>query len=305
MKNLIRAVPAILLTGALIALCLVELRWHFIERVAGAYMNVRNDSRDQLDRFVEQEVQTSEALEHANRLIEQRSQITSQAEGETGDSEVMPDPVSDIVRLENGRKLIMTRDRFLDVPEWFTSADAPDGTQGDPTVDDQSSGPDYPPRSPSDPQTDARHERPISFEADSLAAWTRTVVIRPGWTRRGEVYLVDDGNYILRRMPITVEQFRLIDAYAMAEGRMHENMEHVYRPGVFFETLRSLDMEMRDEIIDPTRFRDLEATAQRVGVSERRGIIQIERLIDGRIDLVTLPVSRDLFVDLYVALGAL
>ena len=118
--------------------------------------------------------------------------------------------------------------------------------------------------------------------------------------------MVDDDNYILHRMPISAGQFDLIDAYASAsEGRMHEDMEHMYEAGVFFDTLRSLDMEMRDEIIDPIRFRDLEETAQRVGVSENQRIIQIERLVDGRIDVVTIPVSADLFVELYVALGAL
>ena len=268
MNNLIRAVPAALLTVALIALGLVEIRWHVIERFVGAYMDARNDSRDRLERFVDQEIRTNQALEHANRLIEQRNQVALDTEDEPAESNVRYAPASEIVRLERGRKLIMTRDRFLDLPEW------PDALS--------------------------------PFEPDSPRDWTRAVVIRPGWIRRGEVCLVDDENYILRRMPISVEQFNLIDAYAAAaDGRMHEDMEHVYGPGMFFETLRSLDLEMRDEIIDPLRFRDLEATAQRVGVSENRRIIQIERLADGRIDVVTIPVSADLCVDLYVALGAL
>ena len=201
----------------------------------------------------------------------------------------------------------MTRDRFLSLPERLTGAADPSGEPADPPSDDRPhQPPDARPESPSYAQTDARPDAPSPFEPDSLADWTRTVVIRPGWIRRGEVYLVDDDNYILHRMPISVEQFNLIDAYATAaEGRMHEGMEHVYGPGTFFETLRSLDMDMRDEIIDPLRFRDLEATAQRVGVSEGQRIIQIERLVDGRIDVVTIPVSADLFVDLYVALGAL
>lgn len=268
MKNLIRAVPAALLAVALIAVGVVEIRWHVIERSVGAYMDARNDTRDRLERFVDQEIRTNQALEYANRLIEQRSQVLSDTMGEPAESNIPYGPASEIVRLERGRKLIMTRDRFLDVPDGSVSL------------------------SP--------------FEPDSLKDWTRTVVIRPGWMRRGEVCLVDDDNYILHRTPISVAQFELIDAYATAaEGRMHGDMEHVYGPRLFFDTLRSLDTEMRDEIIDPLRFRDLEATAQRVGVSENRRIIQIERLVDGRIDVVTIPVSADLFVELYVALGAL
>lgn len=271
MKNLIRAMPAALLAVALIAVALAEIRWHVIERFVGAYMDARNDSRDRLERFVDQEIRTNQAFEHANRLIEERSQVALDTEDEPGESNPRSAPASEIVRLERGHKLIMTRDRFLGLPERLT-----------------------------------RPEAQSPFEPDSLRDWTRTVVIRPGWIRRGEVYLVDDENYILHRMPISVEQFDLIDAYATAaDGRMHEDMEHVYGPGMFFETLRSLDVEMRDEIIDPLWFRDLEATAQRVGVSENRRIIQIERLIDGRIEVVTIPVSADLFVDLYVALGAL
>ena len=307
MKNLLHAAPAALLIVALIAMGLVEIRWHVIERFVGAYMDARNDSRDRLDRFVDQEIRTNQALEHADRLIEQRSQSASDTEDEPGGSGTRHASVSEIVRLERGHKLIMTRDRFLDIPERVTrteytsdgSADPPSGGQAYNPSDTRSESPSY-------TQPDTLPGSPSLFEPDPLEGWTRTVVIRPGWIRRGEIYLVDDDNYILRRMPISVEQFHLIDAYATAaEGRMHEGMEHVYGPAVFFQTLRSLDMDMRDEIIDPLRFRDLEATAQRVGVSENQRIIQIERLVDGRIDVVTIPVSADLFIDLYVALGAL
>ncbi|MCY3771493.1 MAG: hypothetical protein OXG98_05680 [Gemmatimonadetes bacterium] len=307
MKNLIHAVPAALLTVALIAVGLVEVRWHVIERFVGAYMDARNDSRDRLERFVNQETQTNQALEHANRLIEQRSQVALDTEGEPAESKIRYAPASEIVRLERGHKLIMTRDRFLDLPERLTGTADPSGEPADPPSGDPSYKlPDARPDARSPARVDLRPDAPSPFEPDSVEGWTRTVVIRPGWIRRGEVYLVDDENYILHRMPISVEQFDLIDAYATAaDGRMHEDMEHVYGPGMFFETLRSLDMEMRDEIIDPLRFRELEATAQRVGVSENQRIIQIERLVDGRIDVVTIPVSADLFVELYVALGAL
>ncbi len=307
MKNLLHAVPAVLLTVALIAMGLAEIRWHVIERFVGAYMDARNDSRDRLDRFVDQEVRTNQALEYADRLIEQRSQIALDTEDEPGGSGTRNAPASEIVRLERGHKLIMTRDRFLDIPERFARTRHPsEGSTDPPSGGPSRESPGTRPGSPSYTQTDALPESPSPIEPDSLAGWTRTVVIRPGWIRRGEIYLVDDDNYILRRMPVSVEQFHLIDAYATAaEGRMHEGMEHVYGPEMFFDTLRSLDTDMRDEIIDPLRFRDLEATAQRIGVSENQRIIQIERLVDGRIDVVTIPVSADLFVDLYVALGAL
>lgn len=307
MKNLLQAVPAALLTVALIAMGLAEIRWHVIERFVGAYMDARNDSRDRLDRFVDQEVRTNQALEYADRLIEQRSQIALDTEDEPGGPVTRNATASEIVRLERGHKLIMTRDRFLDISERFTRTGHPSAGSADPLSGGPSEeSPSTRPGSPSYTQTDAFSESPSPFEPDSPEGWTRTVVIRPGWMRRGEIYLVDDDNYILRRMPISVEQFHLIDAYATAaDGRMHEGMEHVYGPEMFFDTLRSLDMDMRDEIIDPLQFRDLEATAQRIGVSENQRIIQIERLVDGRIDVVTIPVSADLFIDLYVALGAL
>lgn len=307
MKNLIHAVPAVLLAAALTAMGLVEIRWHVIERFVGAYMDARNDSRDRFERFVDLEIRTNQALEYANRLIEQRSQSASDTEDEPGASSTRYASASEIVRLERGHKLIMTRDRFLDIPEGIARAGHPAGGQADPRSGDPSYEPaDGSSESPSYAQSDARPGSLSRSEPDSLKDWTRTVVIRPGWIRQGEVYLVDGDNYILHRMPISVEQFNLIDAYATAaEGRMHDDMEHVYAPTVFFDTMRSLDTEMRDEIIDPLRFRELEATAQRVGVSENRRIIQIERMVDGRIDVVTIPVSADLFVELYVALGAL
>lgn len=283
MKNAIHAALTASLAVALVAAVLAEIRWHVFERFVGAYMDARNDSRDRLERFVDQESRTSQALEKANELVELRSLVALDAEEGPGRPDAGFASPSDVVRLEHGHKLIMTRDRFLAMPEWLTGADPSFAGRAD---------------SLSRPQS--------AFEPDSLTAWTRTVVIRPGWIRRGEAYLVDDDNYILHRMPISTTQFDLIDAYASAsEGRIHEDMEYVYEAGAFFDTLRSLDMEMRDEIIDPIRFRDLEKTAQRVGVSENRRIIQIERLVDGQIAVVTIPVSADLFTDLYVALGAL
>ena len=327
MKNVIHAALTASLAVALVAAALVEMRWHVVERFVGAYMDARNDSRDRLERFVDQESRTNQALEKANELIEQRSQFALDAGEDPGRPDAAFASPSDVVRLERGHKLIMTRDRFLAMPEWLTGADYPSGTRTadrtgfrpyEPVVTPIAAGPGEPVGSPgaagqgkpTDTPVAAEADSPsrpqASFEPDSLAAWTRTIVIRPGWIRRGEVYMVDDDNYILHRMPISAGQFDLIDAYASAsEGRMHEDMEHVYEAGVFFDTLQSLDMEMRDEIIDPIRFDELEETAQRVGVSENQRIIQIERLVDGRIAVVTIPVSADLFVELYVALGAL
>ena len=315
MKNPIHAALIALLAVALIAAGLVEIRWHVIERFIGAYMDARNDSRERLERFVDQESRTNQALEHANRLIEQRSQVALDALEEPARRDTRSGSPSDVVRLERGHKLIMTRARFLEVPRWFTGFGHPSAAQpgavsgGLPHVPSASRA-DLPSASRADLTSSSGVESlsrsPSASDPDYLEDWTHTVVIRPGWIRKGEAYMVDDDNYILHRMPISVEQFDIIDAYAAAsEGQMHEGMEHVFGPGEFFETLRSLDMEMRDEIIDPLRFRDLETTAQRVGVSEGQRIIQIERLIDGRIDVVTIPVSADLFVELYVALGAL
>ena len=323
MKNPIHAALIALLAVALIAAGLVEIRWHVIERFIGAYMDARNDSRERLERFVDQESRTTQALEHANRLIEERSLVASDAMEEPARRDTRSGSPSDVVRLERGHKLIMTRDRFLEIPRWFTGFGHPPAAQpgampgGLPLVPPasqtdltSSSGADLTSSSGADLTSSSGasllSRSPSASDPDSLEDWTHTVVIRPGWIRKGEAYMVDDDNYILHRMPISVEQFDIIDAYAAAsEGQMHEGMEHVFGPEEFFETMRSLDMEMRDEIINPLRFRDLETTAQRVGVSEGQRIIQIERLIDGRIDVVTIPVSADLFVELYVALGVL
>lgn len=303
MKNVIHAALNALLAVALVAVGLVEIRWHVIERFVGAYMDARNDSRDRLERFVDQESRTNLALEKANELIEQRSLVALDEDEASGRPDAGFVPPSDVVRLERGHKLIMTRDRFLAMPEWLTDADDPPGAHA---ANRSGFRPYEQADTPVAARADSLSRRPWAFESDFLVGWTRTVVIRPGWIRRGEVYMVDDDNYILHRIPISARQFDLIDAYASAsEGRMYEDMEHVYEAGVFFDTLRSLEMELRDEIINPLRFSDLEASAQRVGVSENQRIIQIEQLIDGRIAVVTIPVSADLFVDLYVALGAL
>lgn len=275
MKNLYHAALTMLLTVIFILLSLAEIRSHFIERFVGSYMNSRNETRDRFERFVDQEIRTNQALEHAKVLIEQRGQEEVYIDDESGDSNTKSARGFEVVKLDQGHKLIMTRARLLDIPNWYA-------------------------------QADSSFDLPPLFEPDSLQGWTRAIVIRPGWIRKGAVYMVDDDNYILHQMLLSVEQFNLIDAYtSTTSSKIHERMDHVFRPSLFFDTLRSLETEIRDEIIDPLRFSDLEISAQRIGVSEEQGIIQIEQFSDGRIDVVTIPVSPDLFVELYVALGAL
>ena len=157
MKNVIHAVLIALLAIALVAVGLVELRWHVIERFAGAYMDARNDSRDRLERFVDQESRTNQALEKANELIEQRSMVALDAGEDPDRPEAGFAPPSDVVRLERGHKLIMTRDRFLAMPEWLTGAAYPPGTRTadragfrpyEPVVTPVAGGPDEPADTP-------------------------------------------------------------------------------------------------------------------------------------------------------------
>lgn len=276
MKNLYHAALILLLTVILISLSLAEIRSHFIERFVGSYMNSSNEDRERFERFVDQEIRTNQALEHAKKLIDQRGQEDVYIEDKSGDQDDKLAQDSEFVRMDRGHKLIMSRTRLLKIPNWYTQVDSSLALQ------------------------------PL-FKPDTLLQdWTRSIVIRPGWIRKGAVYMVDDNNYILHQIPLSVERFNLIDAYAsVTESRLRELMDHVFQPRHFFDTLRSLDTEIRDEIIDPLQFNDLEATAQRVGVSEEQGIIQIEQFVNGKIDVVTIPISADLFVELYVALGAL
>ena len=132
------------------------------------------------------------------------------------------------------------------------------------------------------------------------------MVVRPGWIRKGEIYMLDDDNYILHHLPITIDDFELIDAYTKALVVLRpEKLDKIYQPNFFFNILESMDAEIMDEIIDPLRFAELESKALRIGVSEEQKIIQIEIMEKGQIELVTIPVSSDLFIELYVALGTL
>ena len=291
MKTLYHTAAIALLTIVLISMSLIEIRTHVFEQLVGSYLNSQNESRERLDRFVDQEIRTGQALEYANKLIEEKNE-----EGENLAEEFQilndhPAETVEVARLERGHKLLMPRSRFLEITNWSSQTDS-------------LFGPVFIEKTDSLYNTEA--DSLYSTETDSLKSWTRTMVVRPGWIRKGEIYMLDDDNYILHHLPITIDDFELIDAYTKALVVLRpEKLDQIYQPNFFFNILESMDAEIMDEIIDPLRFAELESKALRIGVSEEQKIIQIEIMEKGQIELVTIPVSSDLFIELYVALGTL
>ena len=63
MKTLYHTAAIALLTIILISMSLIEIRTHVFEQLVGSYLNSQNESRERLDRFVDQEIRTGQALE--------------------------------------------------------------------------------------------------------------------------------------------------------------------------------------------------------------------------------------------------
>ena len=252
----------------------VELKWHYAERIIGSYLESRNAERDRLERFVRQEIQTSQALEDVNRLVEIRTQAEQRRQEDPAGKTEAPGNRSDVVKLDHGQKLIMTRTRFLDVQKQFrrTEHAIPRMTQ-------------------------------LSKSA-FLNGWTRTILIRPGWLQTGEVFFVDDDNYILYSMPLSAGQFDRFDTYAMnTDMPFATDVKRIYMPPRFFAMLRGLPAGIRDQVINPSQFLELEATAKRIGISDTKRRIYIERIISGQVGIIPIPVSADLLHQIDVALG--
>ena len=264
---------AILCVLPLIAI-LIELQWHYVERIVGSYLETHNAERGRLERFVQQEIQTSQALEDVNRLVEIRTQEEQQAQEESDGKTKKPDIRSDVVELDQGQKLIMSRARFMDVQRQFrrTEHAIPRMTQ-------------------------------LSKSA-FLKAWTRTILVRPGWLQAGEIFFVDDDNYILYRMPVLAGQFDRFDTYAMnTDMPFEDDVKRIYMPPRFFSMLRGLPAEIRDQVINPSQFLELEATAKRIGISDTKRRIYIERIIGGQVGIIPIPVSSHLLQQIDLALG--
>ena len=264
---------AILCVLPLIAI-LIELQWHYVERIVGSYLETHNAERGRLERFVQQEIQTSQALEDVNRLVEIRTQEEQQQQEESDGKTKKPDIRSDVVELDQGQKLIMSRARFMDVQRQFrrTEHAIPRMTQ-------------------------------LSKSA-FLKAWTRTILVRPGWLQAGEIFFVDDDNYVLYRMPVLAGQFDRFDTYAMnTDMPFEDDVKRIYMAPRFFSMLRGLPAEIRDQVINPSQFLELEATAKRIGISDTKRRIYIERIIGGQVGIIPIPVSSHLLQQIDLALG--
>ena len=307
MKTLYHTAAIALLTIILISMSLIEIRTHVFEQLVGSYLNSQNESRERLDRFVDQEIRTGQALEYANKLIEEKNE-----EGENLAEEFQilndhPSETVEVARLERGHKLLMPRSRFVEITNWSSQTDSlfgPVFIEKNDSLYNTENDSLY--NTENDSLYNTENDSLYSTENDSLKSWTRTMVVRPGWIRKGEIYMLDDDNYILHHLPITIDDFELIDAYTKALVVLRpEKLDKIYQPNFFFNILESMDAEIMDEIIDPLRFAELESKALRIGVSEEQKIIQIEIMEKGQIELVTIPVSSDLFIELYVALGTL
>jgi hypothetical protein len=252
-----------------------EFQWHFAERIVGLYLEMGNERRAKLERFVQQEIQTAQAREKVKQLVEARAERPVVSERRR--KAPQPDVASEMIRLDEGKKLVMTRDRFLELYNRIERLQ-----QAFPSIAQASDLP-------------------------GLEGWSRTIIIRPGWFRSGEVFLVDDQNYVLQKLSLSGDEFALFDAYGTYTGAsFDERAERVYPPRRFFEAWNRLPSELRDQVAASSRLEDLEDKASRIGLSGLKGgavQVLIEYVKDGRIDVASIDVSVDLLHEIDRALG--
>lgn len=252
-----------------------EFQLNWFEQFVGGYLESHNDERPRLAKFVEQEARNSEAIEEVQSLLILKAAQTEEAEPEENDAAKS----TDVVRLDGGQKIVMTRERMLAVQK---------------KLDQFGKG------------------MPQILLAPKMAwgkEWTRSIFVRADWLKTGQVFFTDDDNYILSKAPLSTEQFDLFDAYALSsdESPFEKNKLRIYTPQRFFAMLRGLPSTIRDQIIPPVRFLDLEATARRIGISAMKSGDQarvvIETVINQQAEITLIPISNLLHREIRIGLG--
>lgn len=256
----------------------VEFQFNLFERVVGLYMDARNEERERLAKFVDQETRNIQAQQQVETLLSLKQQ-----QQKDGDKEEQPGPAgpAPVVRLEGGAKLVMSRDRFLEAHKKL------------------------------DRSVHAIPQLSSAPLMEGYERWSRAILVRASWLRSGSLFLVDDDNYTLFKLPLSREQFDLLRAYAAASDssafdKQFQKMR-VYAPQQFFAMLRGLPPAVRDPIISPPRFLELESAARRVGIMEnpRSGQpeIVIETVIQDQVEVTRIPVTGTQLQEINAGLG--
>ena len=253
---------------------IVEFTFHVAERAIGLYLEYNNDSRAKLERFVQQEIQVAQAREKVQKLLENRTERPKPSRKRPGS--LAAD--SGVIRLEDGRKLMMGRDRFLKILNQLETL------------------------------RDALPEINALKDLPEMETWSRTILTKTDTHREVALYLVDDDNVIVKQYSIPSSKFDLINAYGAnnATNAFDQAAKRSYTPQRFFAMLRGLSPEARDQILDPTQLSTLESAATRVGISDpEEGTVQvlIEQMTNGRVSVVLVAMSAELLHEIDLALG--
>lgn len=269
----ITASPLTVTLAALLAFLIVEFQFNFLERGIGAYLDHHNAEHARLAKFVDRETRNIEAQRKLETLIDQRSH-------QPDHHEAAPAPVgpSEFVELDNGHKLVMTRGRFTAACQKL--GQTPNALSQSSHLDD-------------------------TLRDDQ---WTKAILVRGGWLRKGHLFLVDDKNRTLFEASLSTEQFALLKAYGEAGSSQIDRVHiRVYTPQTFFTALRTLPDPMREQIISRDRSSYLEAHASRVGISDANsdGLVQVivETINDERLDYISVTPAEDAIQELLKALG--
>lgn len=263
------------IVGLLGLAMIAEFQFHAAEWLVGLYLEWGNADRARLERFVQQEIQVAQAREKVKQLVETRTERPADAPRRR------PSPVdtrSGVIWLENGKKLVMGRDRFMKIYDQLESLRASLAVIGE------------------------------TRETPELESWSRTILIRPEGGRGGEVYLADDQNYILKRFSITPQQFEMVGVYGAsnAGSTFDRTARRTYTSQRFFAMLRGLPAETRDRIIETEKLTEWESSTTRVGISDPEdGTVQVlvEQIVGGQVTIVPLSISEETLREIDVALG--
>lgn len=239
-----------------------EFQFNWFEHMVGSYLESNNANRERLAKFVEQDARSSQATKTLKRIITQKAATVD-------DEEDLPESsgVTDIVRLDKNRRMIMTSDQFKAIHRKVARSGR------------------------SVPQVKLAAQMPWG---DS---WKRSILIRPGWIQRGALYFVDAENTILSEAPLSAELYDLFDVHGMQtpeDSPFSQAKLRIYGPDRFFMVLKRLPSTIRDQIVTPARLPSLESTARRVGLTAVKGRgkadLLIETSIQDHIDVTTLPI---------------
>lgn len=251
--------PVFFLPAGCLILVLVEFQLDLVERLMGSYLRINNAKRPKVGWIAEVERKSRGVQKRLSDIVTELTETNTQA--------AQVSDLTELVRLlKQHSRVVMSRQQFLDV---YTRL----------------------PR-----ETAARLISPLRLlELSFGGGWSRTFITE-GEDGGMQALLVDNRSGVLEEIPISGEQFALIEQYERGNEAFLDELDQfrsrIYSAEAFFVAFNGLPEGLRTEIVnDPFQLLEWRDNLKRVGIAEQSigGVIEVGFEVEqgGRTDVMT------------------